>query len=260
MKKPYQISKADATASAALAQFTQADGQFLLPLVELITDARLAVDTVIEQLGRQTIETILKLSAQEVAGAPAPGKARGEVRWHGSQPGRVLLADRKLRVNKPRLRHKREGEVAVPAYEALQNNGPTAQRMLAALLRGVSTRNYESVIPDMAATVGVKKSSISRQVIEASAEQLRQLRERRWDQVEILVIYIDGQRCGAPHIISAVGVDLEGRKHVLGIEPGATENAAAVKRLLTHLRDHGPRHRAAIPVCDRWREGAARRD
>jgi putative transposase len=91
----------------------------------------------------------------------------------------------------------------------------------------------------MAATVGVKKSSISRQVIEASAEQLRQLRERRWDQVEILVIYIDGQRFGAHHVISAVGVDLEGRKHVLGIEPGATENAAAVKRLLTHLRDHG---------------------
>lgn len=238
MKKPYQISTADATASAALAQFAKANGQFLLPLVELITDARLAVDTVIEQLGRQTIETILKLSAQEVAGAPTPGKARDALRWHGSQPGRVLLADRKLRVKKPRLRHKSEGEVAVPAYEALQNNGPTAQRMLAALLRGVSTRNYESVIPEMAATVGVKKSSISRQVIEASAEQLRQLRERRWDRVEILVIYIDGQRFGAHHIISAVGVDLEGRKHVLGIEPGATENAAAVKRLLTHLRDH----------------------
>lgn len=239
MKKPYQISTADATASAALAQFTKANGQFLLPLVELITDARLAVDTVIEQLGRQTIETILKLSAQEVAGAPTPGKARGELHWHGSQTGRVLLADRKLRVKKPRLRHKSEGEVAVPAYEALQNNGPTVLRMLAALLRGVSTRNYECVIPEMAATVGVKKSSISRQVIEASAEQLRQLRERRWDQVEILVIYIDGQRFGAHHIISAVGVDLEGRKHVLGIEPGATENAAAVKRLLTHLRDHG---------------------
>jgi transposase-like protein len=34
-------------------------------------------------------------------------------------------------------------------------------------------------------------------------------------------------------------VDREDRKHILGIEAGATENAAAVKRLLTHLRDHG---------------------
>jgi transposase-like protein len=41
------------------------------------------------------------------------------------------------------------------------------------------------------------------------------------------VIYIDGQRFGAHHIISAVGVDREGRKHIPGLEAGATENAAA---------------------------------
>ena len=29
------------------------------------------------------------------------------------------------------------------------------------------------------------------------------------------------------HIISAVGVDREDRKHILGLEAGATENAAA---------------------------------
>jgi transposase-like protein len=29
------------------------------------------------------------------------------------------------------------------------------------------------------------------------------------------------------------------KKHILGIESGATENAASVKRLLTHLRDQG---------------------
>ena len=75
--------------------------------------------------------------------------------------------------------------------------------------------------------------------MEASAEQLKQLQERRWENVEILVIYIDGQRFGDHHILSAVGVDTEGKKHILGIESGATENAASVKRLLTRLRDHG---------------------
>ena len=109
-----------------------------------------------------------------------------------------MLADRPIRVNRPRLRHKTDGEVPVPAYAALQKSGPTAERMLGALLRGVSTREYKSVIPEMAATVGVKRSSISRHVIEASTEQLRQLRERRWESLEILVIYIDGQRFGAP--------------------------------------------------------------
>jgi putative transposase len=57
--------------------------------------------------------------------------------------------------------------------------------------------------------------------------------------VDLLVIYVDGQRFGEHHILAAVGVDREGRKHVLGLEPGATENAAAAKRLFTRLRDHG---------------------
>lgn len=127
----------------------------------------------------------------------------------------------------------------MPAYEALRNDGRVGEHMLNALMRGVSTRQYNDVLPTMAATVGVSRSAVSRQAAEASAEQLQQLQERRWDEVEILVIYIDGQRFGEHHILSAVGVDISGHKHILGIECGATENAAAVKRLLTHLREHG---------------------
>ena len=223
----------------ALNRFTQAGGQFLLPLVELVEQARLAVDDVIHELGRKTIETILDLSAQEVAGPRAPGKAGGEVRWHGAQPGRVKLRDRQMQVTRPRLRRKGGGEAKVPAYEALRDNPATAEVMLGKLLRGVSTREYADVLPEMAATVGVSRSAVSRQAIEGSEQQLRELQERRWDQVDLLVIYVDGQRFGEHHILAAVGVDRDGRKHVLGIEPGATENAAAGKRLFTRLRDNG---------------------
>jgi transposase-like protein len=103
----------------------------------------------------------------------------------------------------------------------------------------------------MAATVGVSRSAISRKAIDASVEQLQRLQERRWENVEILVIYIDGQRFADHHILSAVGVDREGKKHILGIEPGATENTASVKRLLIHLRDHGlPTDRKYLFVID----------
>ena len=70
------------------------------------------------------------LSADEVAGARTPGKPSGEIRWHGSQGGRVMLADRQLKVKRPRLRHREEGEVKVPAYEALQDNEGTVRRQL----------------------------------------------------------------------------------------------------------------------------------
>jgi transposase-like protein len=242
VKKTYHIvNREEKTAAAAVEQFAKSNGQLLLPLVELITNARIAVDEVIGLIGRQTIEAILTLSATEVAGARTPGRPSGDILWHGSQSGRVMLADRQLKVKRPRLRHRDQGEMKVPAYEALQENDGTAGRMLGALLRGVSTRQYEEVLPEMAATVGVSRSSVSRQAIEGSAEQLRELQERRWESVDLLVIYIDGQRFGDHHVISAVGVDRSGQKHVLGVEIGATENAASVKKLLVGLRERGLR-------------------
>jgi len=69
-----------------------------------------------------------------------------------------------LRVNKPRLRRKGRGagkEVSIPAYRALRHTA-TGERMLEILLNGVSTRRYQRVIPEMADTVGVSRSTVSR--------------------------------------------------------------------------------------------------
>jgi putative transposase len=252
VKKGYQIvTRAARESAAVIEQFCQANGQLLLPLVHLIQSASQVVETVIHEIGVQTLETILVLSAEQVAGPRQPGKARGEVRHYGSQPGRIRLADRKVKLKRPRLRHKTKGEVAVPAYEALRKDRGLGQHLLGALLRGLSTREYREVLPQMAQTVGVSRSSISRQAIEASVEQLKQLQERRWDGVEILVIYIDGQRFGSHHLLSVVGVDVEGQKHIMAIELGATENAAVVKRALTRLRDQGlPVDRQYLFVID----------
>jgi putative transposase len=252
VKRPYHIvTRAARESAAVIEQFCRANGQILLPILNLIENAGQVVETVIHEIGHQTLEQILILSAQQVAGPRTPGKTRGDLRYHGSQFGRVQLADRKLKIQRPRLRHKTEGEVKIPAYERLRQDRGLGQHLLGALLRGVSTREYQEVLPQMAETVGVSRSAVSRKAIDASVEQLKELQERRWENVEILVIYIDGQRFAEHHIISAVGVDREGKKHILGIESGATENAASVKRLLTHLRDQGlPTDRKYLFVID----------
>ena len=53
-----------------------------------------------------------------------------------------------------------------------------------------------------------------------------------------------GDQC----VLAAVGVDVEGRKHVLALREGATENAEAAKDLLEHLVEHGvdPARREAL--------------
>lgn len=226
-----------------LAEFLTRNGQLLLPMVELIEQSQMAVDNLIDVLGRASIEAVLGLSARQVAGEPQQGKARaGDIVWHGTQPGRVCLKERKLRVSKPRLRKKGRGankEVAVPAYEAMQEDVATGQRMLGILLNGVSTRRYARVIPEMADTVGVSRSTVSREAVEASEAALQRLLERRFDDVDLLIIYIDGMHFGEQCVLAALGVDVEGRKHVLAIREGATENAEAAKDLLEHLVSHG---------------------
>ena len=239
MRRSYHtLTTRGATNAKRLAEFFSRQGQGLLPMVDLIEQSRMAVDELIDVAGRATIEAVLQLSAEQVAGPRSPGQRRSGLLWHGRQAGRVCLKERKLGVTKPRLRAKGGGEVAIPAYEAMQENG-MSQRMLEVLMRGLSTRQYAEVLPEMASSCGVSKSTVSREAAEAGEEALKELMERRFAEIDLLVIYIDGMQFGEHHVISAVGVDGTGQKHVLGIQPGATENAAAVEDLLQQLVARG---------------------
>ena len=247
-RSDYQI--VDRKDSRKLAEFLSKNGQLLFPMLELIEQSEMAVDELIDTAGRATIEAILLMSATELAGPRQAGKRRtdNDIRWYGRQKGVVNLAERKLRVDKPRLRRRgrgQQGEVDVPAYRTMQTNSRLGQRMLEILMAGISTRQYEKVLPAMAETVGVSKSSVSREFIEASAKALKSLAERRFDDHTMLIIYIDGLVLGNYHVIAAIGVDDQGRKHVLGIRQGATENAVVVKALLEDLvaRGVGPEQR-----------------
>jgi transposase-like protein len=244
VKKPYQTIRQQGKANEQeLTAFLTKNGQGLLPMVELIEQSRLACDQLIDVTGRAVLQAVLQLSAAEEAGGPPQqGKRRSAgVVFYGRQAGQVMLSDRKIQVERPRLRRRGRGgkEVEIPAYTAMQNQSPLGARMLDTLLRGVSTRNYKGVIPEMAETVGVSKSSVSRAAIEASEAEFEALLSRRFDDLKLLIIYIDGVVFGEHTMIGAVGVDTEGHKHVLGIREGATENATVVMELLQDIVARG---------------------
>jgi transposase-like protein len=242
VEKPYHIVGKES--SEELGRYLAKNGQVLLPMVELIEQSKMAVDELIDVLGRAQIEAVLRLSAEGVAGPPHPGKKGGAIGWHGREEGRVCLKERRLRVKRPRLRKKGQGEageVPIPAYEGLRSDKKLGSRMLEILLRGVSTRQYRAVLPEMAETAGVSRSSVSREAMEASEEELRRLCERRLEELDLLIIYLDGVIFGDHHVLVAVGVDAEGHKHVLGLAEGASENQAVVKGLLEDVVRRGVR-------------------
>lgn len=213
----------------------------LLPLVAQIEEAQLTIDQLLGQVGRQAIEAVLELSAHQVAGGKQQGRQTqrsGGLHWYGQQAGVVSLADRKLAVRRPRLRNEL-GEVAVPAYEAMRVNKQLGPQLLRTMLHGVSTRNYEQLLREMADTVGVKRSSISREFIAESAAQLKVLNERRFESAEFVVIYLDGMVFGPHHVLCAVGIDAHGVKQVLGLRLGGSENAVVAKDLLVELVTRG---------------------
>ena len=256
MKKTYHtIRKEGKVNEQQLASFLVNNGQGLLPMVDLIEQCRMACDELIDVTGRAAIQAVLQLSAMEAAGGPPQqGKRRSsDVVFYGRQPGQVMLSDRKLAVDRPRLRSKgaRSREVEVPAYAAMQNRPAMGARMLEILMRGVSTRNYKQVIPAMAQTAGVSKSAVSRRVVEASEAEVEALLSRRFDGLKLMVIYIDGLVFGDYTMIGAVGVDSEGNKHVLGIREGATENSTVITALLEDIVSRGvDRKRKMLFVID----------
>ena len=239
-KTVYQV--ADKVDRRKIAEYLSQDGQLLLPLLELICHTENAIDEVIDLVGRGAIEAILMLSAEQVDGPKQPGKTRGDIGWHGRQRGVVSLSDRKVRVEKPRLRRKGKGsgkEIDILAYEAMVMNSRLGRRILEILMQGVSTRKYKEILPEMAETVGVSKSQISREFVAASEAEFKRLCERPFDDANILVIYLDGIQWGDCHVIAALGVDSEGHKHVLGIREGSSENARVATDLLNDLVERG---------------------
>ena len=191
---------------------------------------------VIQVMGRATIEAVLEMSAEGVAGVKQAGRSRAEddTVWYGRQGGVVYLSDRKVRVERPRLRRRgagEGGEVEVPAYAAMRRPGAVADRMLEVLMAGVSTRKYGRVIGEMADTVGVSKSAVSRERVGARAEGA--------DGAPAGCVGPPGVWRGWARTTCLLRSDSDGKKHVLGVREGASENAEVSSALLEDLVERG---------------------
>jgi transposase-like protein len=124
---------------------------------------------------------------------------------YGHQRGVVVIAGQKLPVERPRVRYTRRcGEVELENYARLQSPEAMPQSVLKRLVRGVSCRDYEGVVDMAREGFGVKKSSVSRSFVAASAKEVRQLAERRFDGQRFPVIYIDGTPYAGEMMVAAL--------------------------------------------------------
>ena len=124
-------------------------------------------------------------------------------------------------------------------YEQLKNRGGFSEELLSKVLRGMSSRKYEETVTEAGKAFGVTPSSVSRHLVEATAKQLKQFRERSLEEFPVFAMYLDTVHRGGQAFVVALGVDREGKKLPLGFWEGATENHEICEELLEELERRG---------------------
>lgn len=222
-----------------------------LPLVEVWEELQPEVEQLTGLAGLQIIRAVIEDEVTRRVGPRYhPAGERGGFRW-GQQPGYVVFAGQKVAVHRPRVRTREGQEVELETYARLQHDGRRQRAVREGIVAGLTSRNYQRAVQSVLDGYGIRKSSVSREFVQASAAQLKKLCERNLAELDLLAILIDGIHFGKQVLVVALGIDSSGKKHVLGLWQGATENTAVVKDLLEDLVTRGlPPERRYLFVID----------
>jgi transposase-like protein len=104
---------------------------------------------------------------------------------------------------------------------------------------GLSTRKYGEAVREFTEAYGLEKSAVSEHFIEASRTKLKEMMERPLAKKKFCALMVDATPFEGQQMVAALGIGCDGRKTILGIRQGATENATVVGELLSDLLNRG---------------------
>jgi transposase-like protein len=240
MKKPYQIESQRAVKQL---EAMAADGnpavQMVLPMAEMVGWLRKGVGELIRQAGLQLMDLLMQEEVRELAGERSQRQAeRTASRW-GSERGYCVVMGQKVPLERPRVRTTDDKEVRLGSYEMFHRGEPLTETVWEKLMLGLSTRKYGQAVREFTEAYGLEKSAISEHFIDASREKLKGMMERRLEKTRLCALLIDATPFAGQQLVAALGIGEDGRKTILGIRQGATENATVVGELLADLVDRG---------------------
>jgi putative transposase len=206
-------------------------------VAQVMFSGKRALDATMLEIGKMVAETVMYVEREEKAGPDYHPKSPGLHKW-ASQRGSIFLGDQKISVEHPRLRGP-EGEVPLTTYEQLKRRGGFSDELLAEVLRGMSARKYGETVTEAGKAFGVTPSSVSRHLVEATARQLSQFKERKLEDFKAFAVFVDTVHRGGQAFVVALGIDGQGIKVPLGFWEGATENHEICEELLADLERRG---------------------
>jgi putative transposase len=92
---------------------------------------------------------------------------------------------------------------------------------------------------------------VSRRFVAKTSAQLDAWRSTVLDALDLVALVIDGVHVGEHCIVVALGIDMTGKKHALGLWDGATENTTVCQSVLANLQSRGLRtDRSVLLILD----------
>jgi putative transposase len=240
MKKQYQIEQQRAVHQfRRLANEENPNIQMVLPMAEIVGLLQQGVGHLLREAGLALMSLVMEEEVRHLAGERHEQRPdRRAHRW-GKEDGYCVVDGQKVPLKRTRLRTKDKREQRLGSYEMFQRSGPLEDSVWDKMMRGLSTRNYGAVVKEFSEAYGIEKSAVSENFIEASREKVKQLMERPLGELRLCALLIDGTPFKDRQMIVALGIGCDGRKTVLGLREGATENAAVVSALLSELVERG---------------------
>lgn len=240
MSKRYQIDK-----QRAAQQFRKSAGasketiQLAFPVPEVLSLIQKGVMKLALEAFTKLSEEMMQWEAEMLTGPKNKANAaRTRVRW-GSEPGYCVVGGQKVPLVRPRVRDVRQREVPLGSYEMLRQSSLMDDSVWHKLMHGLTMRRYSEVVRELEQAYGIEKSTVSEHFIEASRQRLEKLAGRPLEDYPVCAMTIDGTCFEDQDIVVAIGLTLQGKKVVLGLHQGATENATVVKHLLDDIERRG---------------------
>src|SRR6202521_4297903 len=258
MAERYQSSGKKSTKKFEVMGSKEVAVRLPLPLVEVWEELQPEVEHLTGLAGLKIIRAVIEDEVMRRVGPRhQPDPASSCLRW-GQQPGYVVFAGQKVAVERPRVRTRHGEEVQLDSYARLQHDGRRQRAVREGIVAGLTSRNYHRAVDSVLSGYGIEKSSVSRQFVQASAAQLKKLYEKRLEELDLVAILIDGIHLGKQVLVVALGIESSGKKKVLGLWQGATENTTVVKNLVSRGLHPERRYLCVIDGAKALRAGIER--
>jgi transposase-like protein len=207
-------------------------------VVNILGDVQANLGAELHGIALEVMRAVMELEISGIAGPK--GKHldhRIYSRW-GTNPGSVIVDGIKVGCDVPRaVEQGRLKGYVLKTYQHFRQRSELVKRAYRDLIRGISAHRFAEGVEAFVKGHGISASTISRHMIQATAQKVEELFSRSLEGLKLAVLMIDGVKVGGHTVVIALGIDNKGFKHVLGLRQGATENTAVVKGLLEELVD-----------------------